>query len=171
MQQLVQFDPDDPDAFSRGMAALGMNSALIAAGYRYWDSRRRGRTMPARADLDPLIDVPRLVPNVMLFDVRHDPLDFRWRLVGSGVRRHFWKDYTGAWFSEDPKYNDRESSVWRSLDLVEKNRQPVLLRPIYVGPHDDFVYVENILMPLQVDRAGWGMQMVFIDFIRKQPRA
>jgi hypothetical protein len=126
--------------------------------------------VPARADLDPLIDIPRLVPNVMLFDVRHEPLDFRWRLVGSKVRQNFWHDYTGQWFSEDPNYSNRESSVWRSLDLVERNQQPVLLRPIYVGPHDDFMYVENILLPLSVERAGWGMQIIFIDFIRKKPR-
>ncbi|MBK8160454.1 MAG: PAS domain-containing protein [Rhodospirillaceae bacterium] len=166
--QLVQFDADDPEGLARGMASLDMHSPLVRAGFRYWNSRRQGRAAPARADLDPLIDIPRLVPNVMLFDVRHEPLDFRWRLVGSKVRQNFWHDYTGQWFSEDPNYSNRESSVWRSLDLVERNQQPVLLRPVYVGPHDDFMYVENILLPLSVARDGWGMQMIFIDFIRKK---
>ncbi|WP_303979142.1 PAS domain-containing protein [Dongia mobilis] len=168
MQQLVQFDADDPEGLARGMAALDMHSPLVCAGFRYWNSRRRGRPVPARADLDPLIDVPKLVPNVVLFDVRHEPLDFRWRLVGSRVRQNFWHDYTGQWFSQDPNYNNRESSVWRSLELVDRNQQPVLLRPVYVGPHDDFMYVENILLPLGVNREGWGMQMILIDFIRKK---
>ncbi|MBV5324665.1 MAG: PAS domain-containing protein [Rhodospirillaceae bacterium] len=65
MQQLVQFDADDPEGLARGMATLDMHSPLVSAGFRYWNSRRRGRAVPARADLDPLIDIPRLVPNVM----------------------------------------------------------------------------------------------------------
>lgn len=167
MQQILQFDADDPDAFAAGMAALDMHSPLVRAGFQYWNSKRQGRPMPARSDLDPLIEIPRLVPSLMLFDVRHSPLDFRWRLVGSKIRRHFWKDYTGEWFSDNASYGNPESSVWRSLELVARNARPVLLRPVYVGPHDDFIYVENVLMPLGVERAGWGMQMVFIDFIRK----
>lgn len=170
MHQLYQFDPDDPAGLARGMAALDMQSPLVIAGFHYWDSRRRGKKMPARADIDPLIDIPTLAPNIMLFDVRHDPLDFRWRLLGTRVRQNFWKDYTGQWFSEDSTYQNRESAVWRSLEMVESNGQPVLLRPIYVGPHDEFLYVENILLPLGLDREGWGMQMIFIDFIRKKLR-
>lgn len=30
----------------------------IAAFYDYWDGKRRGRDMPARADIDPLEIVP-----------------------------------------------------------------------------------------------------------------
>ena len=30
------------------------------------------------------------------------------------------------------------------------------------------MYVENILLPLGVNREGWGMQMILIDFIRKK---
>lgn len=170
MQQILQFDADDPDGLANGMQALDMHSSLIIEGYRYWESRRQGRPMPARSDLDPLVDVPRLVANLMLFDVQCAPLDFRWRLVGSRVRQYLWKDYTGDWFSKDPKYNNPESAIWQSLALVEKNHQPVLLRPTYIGPNEDFAHVENVLMPLSVDRDGWGMQMIFIDFIAKKRR-
>lgn len=168
--QFAPFDADDPDALARTMSALDMHSELVIAGYRYWESRRNGRLMPARADLDPLIDVPALVPNIMLFDVRRDPLDFRWRLLGTKVRQNFWKDYTGQWFSGDGNYSNRQSSVWRSMELVALEGRPVLHRPVYVGPHDDFLYVENVLLPLS--RAGdtCAMQIIFIDFIRKKLR-
>jgi hypothetical protein len=43
----------------------------------------------------------------------------------------------------------------------------MLQRPTYVGPHKDFIAVENILLPLGTAQAGWGMQMMFIDFIRR----
>lgn len=167
MHQILSFDADDPDALARSMAALDMHSPLIIAGFRYWDSCRRGRQMPARGDIDPLIDVPRLVPNMMLFDVRRENLDFRWRLVGSRARQYLRRDYTGEWFSQDPLYNDPESAVWRAMTLSDREQKPVLLRPKYVGPHKDFIHVENVLLPLHVDREGWGMEMIFMDFIRR----
>lgn len=168
--QFAPFDADDPDAFARTLNELGMHSRLVAAGFQYWNRCRRGRKMPARCDLDPLIDIPALVPNVMLFDVQRDPLDFRWRLIGTRVRQNFWKDYTGQWFSADPNYGNRESSVWKSMETVVLTGRPVLHHPIYVGPHDDFLHVENILLPLSLDGVTCGMQIIFIDFIPKKVR-
>jgi hypothetical protein len=34
----------------------------VRAIYRYWDSKRNGRLMPRRADLDP-VDIPKLLPD------------------------------------------------------------------------------------------------------------
>ena len=165
MQQ-VQFDADVADGLARGMAELKMSSPLIVAGYRYWNSRRAGRSMPLRSDLDPIIDIPTLVPHIILFDVRREPLDFRFRLVGSNVRQNLSRDYAGHWFSEFPNY-DASSSIWPRHKLLDETGQPMLQRPNYVGPHNDFIYVENILLPLGVEEPGWGMQLMFIDFIRK----
>jgi hypothetical protein len=166
MQQALQFDSDDPDGLARCMAALDMTSPLIIAGYRYWDSRRRGRPMPMRADLDPVIDIPKLVPHVILFDVRRAPLDFRFRLVGSHVRQSLSRDYVDHWFSEFPNYAPG-GTIWPRHKLVDETSQPMLQRPTYIGPHKDFIAVENVLLPLGVPRDGWAMQLMFIDFIRK----
>lgn len=166
MQQAVQFDADDPGGLARGMAMLEMSSRLIIAGYRYWDSRRRGRKAPMRADLDPVIDVPKLVPHIILFDVRRDPLDFRFRLVGSAVRQNLSRDYVDHWFSEFPNY-DATGTIWPRHKLVDETGRPMLQRPTYVGPHKDFIAVENVLLPLDLPEAGWAMQLMFIDFIRK----
>jgi hypothetical protein len=50
----------------------------------YWNEKRQSRFAPRRADLDPadLIDV---LPRVMLADVLRDPLDFHYRLSGTGI--------------------------------------------------------------------------------------
>lgn len=166
MQQAVQFDPDEADAFARGMAALGMESALISAGFRYWDERRAGRAMPARSDLDPVIEIPSLIPHIILFDVRQEPLDFRFRLVGSHVRQNLSRDYVGHWFSEFPNY-DVTGTIWPRHKLVAETGKPMLQRPTYVGPHKDFIAVENVLLPLTAAQEGWAVQLMFIDFIRK----
>lgn len=148
------------------MAALDMHSQIVIQGYRYWNSRRDGARVPHRRDIDPIIDIPQLTPHIILFDVRHDPLDFRFRLVGSMVRQNLSRDYVGHWFSEYPNY-DASSTIWPRHKLVLESGQPMLQRPTYVGPHNDFIYVENVLMPLLTSQHGWGMQIMFIDFIRK----
>lgn len=51
----------------------------------YWDDRRRGRVAPGRVDIDPLDLSPSLLPHVVLIDVEHEPLDFRYRLAGTAA--------------------------------------------------------------------------------------
>ena len=41
--------------------------------YDYWDTIRDVRAMPGRRDMDPL-DIPKLLANMVLYDVEHDPL-------------------------------------------------------------------------------------------------
>ena len=36
--------------------------------YRYWDSKRQGRCMPSRADMDP-VEIPEYLSNVIPVDV------------------------------------------------------------------------------------------------------
>ena len=36
--------------------------------YRYWDSKRQGRRMPSRADMDP-VEIPEYLSNVIPVDV------------------------------------------------------------------------------------------------------
>ncbi|MBG06491.1 MAG: hypothetical protein CMM59_20710 [Rhodospirillaceae bacterium] len=36
--------------------------------YEYWDSKRQGRRMPSRADIDP-VEIPEYLSNVILVDV------------------------------------------------------------------------------------------------------
>ena len=55
--------------------------------YRYWDSKRRGRAMPSRADIDPLEMKPWL-KGTALIDVTRDPKEptgyaLHYRLIGS----------------------------------------------------------------------------------------
>lgn len=52
----------------------------------YWRRKRGVRLAPTRADIDP-IDIAPLLPQVMLVDVSTDPLDFRFRLAGTGIFR------------------------------------------------------------------------------------
>lgn len=143
-----------------------LRSPVVLKGFAYWRRIAAGRQMPARKDFDPL-DIPALLPHVMLKDVQREPLDFRYRVVGSTVRLHSSADYTGQCMSQI-EHQGPHSIVWRSCSWVAENAAPLLLRPPYAGPQKDFLAVEAAILPLG-ESAGRTVNklLVFLDFIRK----
>lgn len=167
----------------RGPAAPGIRSGsmiepsniksrIVLAGYEYWLARRdaMGVKAPGRGDLDPLTEIPRLVPYMMLKDVRRDPLDFRYRLIGTQLRVHMSQDWTGKWLSEIPFQNDG-SAVWENNRWVMENIAPLHAQPPYIGPHRDFLHVDSVILPLASDHHRVDMLMFFVDFIRREKPA
>ena len=82
MAQVV-YDPQPQAIAHSGLRAL----------YDYWHGRRPGARLPGRQHLDPL-DIPGLLPNLMLVDVAA-PDDLRFRLVGTALVGWFGRDTTG----------------------------------------------------------------------------
>ncbi|HLZ67500.1 MAG TPA: PAS domain-containing protein [Aliidongia sp.] len=60
----------------------------------YWTEKRRDRFAPCRRDIDP-IDLVEVLPRVMLVDIEREPLDFRYRLAGTGICTIHGTDPTG----------------------------------------------------------------------------
>jgi hypothetical protein len=60
----------------------------------YWRDHHDGTRAPSRGDLDPPLEVPALVPHLML--VENLAAGFRLRLVGTEVARRAGKDLTGV---------------------------------------------------------------------------
>ncbi len=142
----------------------GITSRIVHDGYAYWFAKKAGHLIPARQDIDPLIEQPQLVANMMLKDVRRDPPDIRYRLIGTRVRRHLNRDWTGIWMSEIP-FQRPPSTIWSNHMWVVENRAPLVARPPYVGPHKDFLFIESIILPLGADHQTVDMLMVFVDFV------
>jgi hypothetical protein len=57
---------------------------FVIATFDYWTRKVRNRTTTARRDLDPC-EIPSLLPWLILTDVSDNPLDFRYRLIGTQV--------------------------------------------------------------------------------------
>lgn len=51
-----------------------------------WNTWRGDRTIPERADVDP-VDIPDLLPNLILLDVERT--DYRFRLVGEQISKRY----------------------------------------------------------------------------------
>ena len=60
--------------------------------YSYWLSKRNGRIMPARGDIDPR-ELGMLLPFLFIIDKAAG--EFRFRLMGTGVVQDLGRDLTG----------------------------------------------------------------------------
>jgi PAS domain len=73
--------------------------------YDYWRSLRPVvGSFPGRQHLDPGA-IADLLPWVWMVDVRHDPLRFKYRLIGTEQVAAMEADFTGRWMDEaHPKF-------------------------------------------------------------------
>jgi hypothetical protein len=141
-----------------------VQSEIVRAGYAYWLAGKGERALPARGDFDPPIEIPRLVPNIIIFDVLQQPLDFVYRLIGSKVRTHLMRDLTGVRMS-DIEFQRPPSVIWSQQAWVVEHAAPRFVRPPYVGPHKDFLFVEGVILPCGTDSLVDKL-IVFADFVR-----
>lgn len=120
--------------------------------------------MPSRSDIDPT-DIPKLLPYVTLIDVLANPLDFRYRLIGTEIRNISRRDYTGERFSAI-QGKGKDSVLWRGCESVVQTKAPISDSPPYVGS-DSFVRdCENIMLPLSSDGLNVAMILKVISFDR-----
>src|ERR1043165_4353887 len=66
----------------------------IAEVLDYWRAKKGDREFPSRADIDPL-EFPRALPRVMMVEVSYDPLEFRYRVAGTGLFAMHGQELTG----------------------------------------------------------------------------
>jgi hypothetical protein len=120
----------------------------LRALYDYWEGRRAGGRLPARRDLDPL-DIPDLLPNLMLIDVASEA-ELRYRLVGTALVAHMGRDTTGLLLQDG--YSAR---VWEEILpdylYVIRKRRPCLRRNVAVGPREKRPACLRLLLPLAGD--------------------
>ena len=119
--------------------------------------------MPARRDLDPLLEVPHLTPWIVLVDVLHDPLDFRFRLIGSGVVDRSQGNYTGKLFSRMPQFGPG-NCLWTHRAAAVESRAPTRSEPPYVGRTRGVRGVANIHLPLSNDDEAVNMIFTVVAF-------
>jgi hypothetical protein len=76
-------------------------SPMVHAMFAYWDGKRGERMAPQPRDIEPG-ELKRLLPYLSISDVLRDPLDLRFRLVGTSIVEAVGYDFTGKRLSEMP---------------------------------------------------------------------
>ena len=131
----------------------------------YWESKRAGRAMPARADIDP-VEMRDHLGWIILADVLPDMTDFRFRLVGTRITEYFRRDVTGRLLSES--YQSYGPAALKMALAVYRKvaRDRVALRTFgtagWLGK--DFIEFDQLLLPLSEDGAIVNMVISAFTF-------
>lgn len=135
----------------------------------YWYSRRAGRALPSRDDVDPL-DLPSgVLPNMILLDIVGSERyrRFRFRLVGTAIYTHVGRELTGLHIDEalpEPYL----SYVTFTHTTAADQRLPVYSETLY---HDQGNFVNGItyrlVLPLASDGETADMIMTCQFWVRR----
>lgn len=121
----------------------------LRRAYAYWDRQRAGRPMPSRRDIDP-VDMVEWLPHVTLVTVTHDPLDFRFRLVGTAVVARYGREFTGERLA-DLDLDGKAKEIFAEYAQPVNRRQPQYYIDNYVMESGRQMHFERLLLPLSSD--------------------
>ncbi|HEX3498468.1 MAG TPA: PAS domain-containing protein [Stellaceae bacterium] len=141
----------------------GPDGERLGAIYRYWESKRHGRLMPSRADIDPLELKPYL-SQLVLLDVEGEPPRFRYRLVGTEVTRVrrglSSSDPTGR-FVDEVTHHQGTDTVLAHYRRVVTERKPSTDAGTYTpSPERPWVRFSRLVLPLSSDDVSVNMLLI-----------
>lgn len=117
--------------------------------YDYWLSKKGSKRAPARSDIDPL-DFPKILPNLIFYDVLENPLDYRVRIMGTRLVDIFGADLTGLMFSEI-FHGEQAKTVLQQFNEVANEFKPSLNVLDAKWLSKDHISYSRLLMPLSSD--------------------
>jgi len=135
-----------------------IETSLLQQLYHYWVDRRGGRLHPARADIDP-VDIPRLLPYIMLVDVLDDGQRFRFRLVGTRIA--MGADPTGRFLHETVSPGLYGHHVMALYGKAAKSARP--LYSVFDYKFEDRRVpgrIHRLFLPLSDDGANVNMMLI-----------
>jgi hypothetical protein len=139
----------------------------LRAMFDYWRSKRAGRKMPARADLDPA-ELKLLLPNVILVDVLYGvtgETDFVYRLLGTHEVDVRGENPTGKRVA-DAFHGPSLENVLGCYQSVVDRREPYLDDEYFLRDGDHFADEANIFLPLSNDGERVNMILVYSAYRR-----
>jgi hypothetical protein len=121
--------------------------------YRYWLSRRRDGEPPRRADIKPQELGPDVLRQLNILDVVREPgtpLQFRHRLVGTGITQWLSRDATGLMVDET-LYGPEAAKIVASLVQIVETVQPHHRVARLDWNDRKYALMESVEMPLADD--------------------
>ena len=154
--------PDNIFARFERLALKELHAPKLRAVLNLWESKRGSRIAPARNDFDPA-ELKSVLPCVTLVDVLYDPLDFRYRLVGSSMVESYGRDVTGL------SVNDLQVPEFRGLilrDLTElvQTRTPQFTALYFRNPAGYLRAYQLLRLPLSSDGERVDMLLLVAEF-------
>ena len=129
----------------RPIIASPQESPATRAVRDHWLALAAGRPMPAWHEFDP-VAVPRLLRHLVVVQVTHAPLAFRYRLIGTYVTAIAGRDATGRALDET-LYGDRLEAILWSFRRVATTGQPVASIGHVNFSKRDWIATEHVFLP------------------------
>lgn len=141
---------------------LKVCSAPVSEVYAYWKRKRGDRRMPNRAEIEPY-EITRFLPGILLVDVRLEPLEFFYRLVGTREVEARGYDPTGrrvgdAYFGTSPE------DVLQNYRRVVTSGSYLYDFDKFTSPGGRFVQDESLFLPLSTTGEGVGQILVYSHY-------
>ena len=115
----------------------------------YWLGKRQPGRLPGRPDIKPE-ELRRNLPYIYLVDIGTDPLNFRFRLVGTRISIWSGHDYTGVSINE-AEYGPRWRRIFEDYRSIMETREPTRAELYGPWPTREHYYYERFLAPLAAD--------------------
>ncbi len=143
---------------------MEISSEVLRDLHAYWDRKRTGRDMPSRSDIDPL-DIPRILPNLILFDIEPGSRRLKVRLVGTAIVELYGADYTGRYLDEID-FGDRREQILQDYAVALEQRCPSVSNHLFWNLRGTHIGVERLILPLSDDQKDVNMLLAGIAFKR-----
>lgn len=117
--------------------------------FDYWLEKRGDRPMPARRDLDP-IEMPKILPHIMLMDVEPSTGRMKFRLVGTRVVQMFGADNTGRYLDE-VDFGEQRPLILESYHTALERAAGHHRRMGFINKDGLKYEMERLIMPLSSD--------------------
>lgn len=140
-----------------------LKSERLRLLYDYWlGIRPSPDRLPGRIHLDPL-DIPTVLPWIILFDMGAGPSDTRYRLVGTRIVDRVGRDFTGRLLREGYWGHDTEK-VLEDYWAVAQAGLPEIWQRRMVDRDGMPQAYEYLLLPLASDGARVDMLLAAVAF-------
>lgn len=132
----------------------------------YWlkSGEKQNGQLPSRSDIDP----PKIGKHmgwVVMFEKQKNPIDYKYRFIGTEVTSLISADYTGKTISALPG-KGKDSKIWKLLTTTLNEKKPLLEVLPYVGPMERFSHTTLLSLPLSSDEVHPEMVLLVVDFVK-----
>jgi len=127
----------------------------------YWESRRGERSMPSRADIDP-IDIPSLLSGILLIEIDPETGRMKFRLTGTRITTMYGEDYTGRYL-DDTFFGRRRDDVVASYEHVARTGEPHHSRMAFTNRDGLEFDMERLILPLSTDGRTVDRMIAYLD--------
>jgi hypothetical protein len=137
---------------------------LVLNLMQYWDGRC-GADIPHRRDLDPVSEIPHLVPNLMLTELVDNPRGYVYRVVGDAIAERYRCSLAGRRLED--VIGDASVPLTRLYEDCIGERRPVCVFGHYDWTDRNFMTFEAAICPLADDMGRVGKILTGIAYHKR----